>query len=246
MKHKFALIPARYGSKRIKNKNLKLLKGHPLIAYSIYYAKKLNIFDDIIVSTDSKEISDIAKKYGASVPFLRSTNYATDNSNDFEWMNELINSLDLNDNSLLVTLRPSNPIRNLHNLKMAIEKFENSSGFDSLRAMQKVKQHPAKMWRIDNLTGEAISLLNQGENLPQYHSRPTQLLEDVYCQDASLEVTTVKSIKSNKSISGNKVLGWINSGFEGYDLNSETDWIFLEFLIKEKLIDLPNVGEIIK
>ena len=66
-----AIIPARIGSKRIKQKNIKIFKGKPLIYYSINAAKKSKVFDKILVSTDSEKIGEIARKYGADVPFLR-------------------------------------------------------------------------------------------------------------------------------------------------------------------------------
>ena len=69
-----AIIPARSGSSRIKNKNIKIFNGKPMIAWSIIAAKKSKIFDYILVSTDSKKIASISKKYGAEVPFLRSKN----------------------------------------------------------------------------------------------------------------------------------------------------------------------------
>ena len=85
------IIPARKGSKGLKNKNIKKLKNIPLIAWSILVAKKCKMIDEIIVSTDSKKISKIAKKYGAKVPFLRPSNLATDKSSSFEVLKHAIN-----------------------------------------------------------------------------------------------------------------------------------------------------------
>ena len=78
---KIAIIPARSGSKRIKNKNIKLFNGKPIIAWTIKTALKAKIFDKIIVSTDSKKIAKIAKSFGAEVPFLRSKNISDDKTN---------------------------------------------------------------------------------------------------------------------------------------------------------------------
>ena len=82
-----ALIPARKGSERLKNKNIVLLAGKPLIAHTISAALKTKIFDQIIVSTDSRKYASIAKKYGAEVPFLRPKIFSKSNSPDFEWVN---------------------------------------------------------------------------------------------------------------------------------------------------------------
>ena len=75
-----AIIPARAGSKRIKNKNIKLFFGKPLIFYSIKLALKSKLFDKVIVSTDSQKIAKIAKSFGADVPFLRPKNISTDSN----------------------------------------------------------------------------------------------------------------------------------------------------------------------
>ena len=82
MSNIIAIIPARSGSKSIKDKNIKLLSGHPLIAYSIIAAKLSKKIERVIVSTDSEEYGDIAKKYGAEVPFIRPDKYSKDNSTD--------------------------------------------------------------------------------------------------------------------------------------------------------------------
>ena len=108
-----ALIPARSGSKRIKNKNIKLLNGHPLIAYTIQSAIKSKVFDDVIVSTDSEDIKKISEYYGASVPFLRPSRYATDTSPDIEFVKHALDELSkLNQNySQFSILRPTSPFR---------------------------------------------------------------------------------------------------------------------------------------
>ena len=88
-----ALIPARSGSKRVKNKNINKLKEHPLIAYTIQSASDSNLFDEIIVSTDSEDIKEIAEYYGANVPFMRPKEYAEDPSPDIEWVKHSLDYL---------------------------------------------------------------------------------------------------------------------------------------------------------
>ena len=85
-----AIIPARSGSKGLKNKNIKLLNGKPLLAYSIEAALKSKCFDSIIVSTDSKKYADIAIKYGAQVPFFRSTETSTDTATSWAVVREVL------------------------------------------------------------------------------------------------------------------------------------------------------------
>jgi hypothetical protein len=81
-----ALIPARQGSKRVPGKNVRLLNGHPMLAYTIAPALESGVFDAVVVSTDSEETAAIAREYGAEVPFLRPAAFATDTSPDIEWV----------------------------------------------------------------------------------------------------------------------------------------------------------------
>ena len=88
-----ALIPARSGSERLKNKNILKLGNKPLIYYTIQSAKKSKIFDKIFVSTDSVKYKKISEKYGADVDFLRPSIYAKSTSPDYEWVNYTIQKL---------------------------------------------------------------------------------------------------------------------------------------------------------
>ena len=89
-----ALIPARSGSKRVKNKNILRINNHPLLAYAITNALKSKIFDRVICVTDSPRYSKIAKKYGAEVPRLRPEKYSGDKSSDIEWLMWIMKEID--------------------------------------------------------------------------------------------------------------------------------------------------------
>lgn len=244
---RLALIPARANSKRIPAKNIRPIQGHPLVAYTIHVARESKIFNRIIVSTDSKQIAEISRHYGAEVPFMRPDKYALDNSPDILWMKHLILNLDPQptEDTLLFILRPTNPLRTISGIKEANDAFiqKMKLGFDSLRAMEIVKQHPAKMWEISIETGEAVSIFNQNQvsDLP-LHSQPFQNLPTIYMQTASLEITTVKSVLVNNSISGNKIFGWLCKGHEGFDLNTEEDWDLFELYLQKRIVTLPEIS----
>lgn len=242
---KVALIPARYGSKRSPLKNIRELAGHPLIAYSIYHAKKSNVFDDVIVSTDSKEIADIALKYGASVPFMRPESMAQDLSTDYEWIEYTLTKLK-NDGisyDCFSILRPTNPFRTSETIKRAWTTFETSkNSIDSIRAVQLCKEHPGKMWVLDEGNQMMSPLMNyQDTNPTPFHSRPYQSLPKVYIQNASLEIAWSKVIFENKTISGEKVKAFLTEGYEGIDINTEFDWYQINYLLSEKKVDLPKI-----
>ena len=241
-----ALIPARSGSKRIANKNIKYLGNHPLIAYTICSALNSNIFDSVVVSTDSQEIADISKYYGAEIPFLRPAEYATDNSPDFDWLYFTLNKLDelkLN-YSYVSILRPTSPFRNESTLKRAWNEFIlNKDDIDSLRAVELCGQHPYKMWDYD---GKFINpIINQNTKSNKYnqpfHSMQYSSLPEIFVQNASLEIVKKSSVYEYKTISGNTIAPFFTEDFEGIDVNNQIDWIVAETIIQNQLASLPEI-----
>src|SRR2546423_14793200 len=89
-----ALIPARAGSERVRDKNTRPLAGHPLLAYAIATARQAGVFERVVCSTDSGKIGEVAQRYGADVPFLRPAELATSTSPDIEWITHALDRLD--------------------------------------------------------------------------------------------------------------------------------------------------------
>lgn len=229
-----AFIPARSGSKRIKNKNTRELFGKSLISYAIESAFDSGAFDEVVVSTDTPEIADIAKGLGASVPSLRPKEFATDSSPDIEWLTHGINNLmshPIEEVELVAILRPTSPLRTGATISQAITKLRHTPWADSLRAMEVSDKHPGKMWILKE-SNEAAPFLEQKLGQTPTHSLPTQSLQKVWVQNASLEIVRLASVLETKTISGNRVLGFEMPGYEGFDLNTELDWMVLEQLMK--------------
>jgi len=228
-----ALIPARAGSKRLPGKNIRMLAGKPLIYYSIKAAIDSKQFSSVIVSTDSPQIAEIAKDNGAVVPSLRPAEYAADISCDIDWVTHAINflvqdPLELDD--IVAILRPTNPLRSSTSIIQAINIFKVNTWADSLRAMQVTNKHPGKMWLIGENNSAKPYLNQEIESIPT-HDRPTQSLQKVWVQNASLEIMRVRTIMEMKSISGNSVCGFEMPGQEGYDINDTYDFEFLQWLV---------------
>ena len=119
-----ALIPARAGSKGIKNKNIKLINKKPLIYYSIILAINSKLINEVYVSTDSNKIKNISLKYGAKVPFLRPKKFSEDNSSDLQVFKHFINWYKKHikkDIDYIVHLRPTTPFRKLVTIEKAIK-----------------------------------------------------------------------------------------------------------------------------
>ena len=232
-----ALIPARAGSKRIPGKNSKILNGHPLIAYAIHTAIKTNIFADVVVSTNSSEIAEIAKRYGANVS-MRPDEMAGDQSPDIDWVKHALEPLTSYD--CFSILRPTSPFRSVETIHRAWQSWieVKDQQYDSLRAVELCSQHPGKMWTLANK--ELVPLLTQPQPVP-WHSQQYAALPTVYVQNACLEIAWVDTVMVGGSIAGNKILPFITQGVEGFDLNTPLDWELADRLIESGVAALPTM-----
>lgn len=243
MANVFAFVPARSGSKRIPNKNLVDLNGHPLIAYTLNAARQAGIFKKIIVSTDSDVIAEISSTYGSVTNKLRTPEISGETSPDIEWVKFELQNVEHENEDLFMILRPTNPLRESITIVSALELFSKNQQFDSLRAMRPVKEHPGKMWRRLDGSLEVTAFNSRINKITgtQDHSSPMQTLEPLLIQDASLEITTAKSINKHNTISGSRVMAFEMPGYEGFDINYPDDLSYLEFLNSTGRITLPNI-----
>jgi N-acylneuraminate cytidylyltransferase len=218
-----AFIPARAGSKRIPNKNIKPFFGHPLIAYSIQSAIDAGIFDGIYVTSDSWDICKIATSYGACY-IERPAEFARDDSPDAEWIYHAGVYLGYNFLNFAI-IRPTNPFRTGETIKRAWNLWDKES---HMKAVEPVKQHPDKMWLIYGNKMEPYGI----ENL---HLLPTQALKKVYVQNASLELIT----RGNGHYWAFQ--SFLTEGYEGFDINTPEDFILAEELVKRGLAKPPEI-----
>ena len=142
------IIPARSGSKSLPHKNIKDFKGKPLLAWSIDQAKQSRFCNQmrVIVSTDSKHYAEIAKNWGAEVPFLRPEELSGDKSTDYECMKHAVEWLKENENytpEIILQLRPTQPCRKVEDINKCLELFlENQAKYDSLRTVVEFDKSP--------------------------------------------------------------------------------------------------------
>ena len=239
-----AFIPARSGSKRIPNKNIKPLNGHPLMAYSIRAAIDSGIFNSVVCATDSEEYADIAKYYGAEVPFLRPRSISGDKSPDIDWVKLMLNQLadEGHDYDIFSILRPTSPFRLSETIKKAWNKFINEPDADSLRAVEKCKQHPGKMWSIEDNRMNPIMPFKIDET--PWHSSQYTSLPEVYVQDASLEIAWTRIALEENTIAGENIMPFISSELEGFDINLLEDWVMAKYYLNEGLASLPIINDL--
>jgi len=236
-----ALIPARSGSKRIRDKNILTINRHPLLAYTIKAAIKCKLFDKVICVTDSKKYAKIAKKYGAEVPLLRPKSISHDKSADIEWVTWIMKILNKkNSYDIFSILRPTSPFRNAKTIKNAWSKFIKNKKYDSLRAIEECKQHPGKMWKIKK--NFIYPILNSKINQIPYHSRQYADLPKIYIQNASLEIAWTKILNKKKpSIAGKKILPFLTKKNEGFDINNKEDLIIMKHFLKSKKFKMQKI-----
>lgn len=239
-----ALIPARAGSKRVSDKNIRPLAGHPLIAYSISAALESGIFSAVIVSTDSQRYADIAKYYGAEVPFMRPAEFAGDTSPDIEWVTYTLDQLRQNGRKYdcFSILRPTSPFRLPETIQRAWQAFISQEGVDSLRAVEKCQQHPGKMWVVRG--NRMMPLLPLGPAGQPWHSSQYPSLPEIYVQNASLEIAWTDVVFEDRTIAGNVLIPYFTKDYEGFDVNSNYDWHLAEHLVKCGQAKLPAVSRI--
>lgn len=218
--HNLAIIPARSGSKRIKNKNIKLFLNKPIIAYSIETAFGSGLFDKIMVSTDSEKIAVVAKKYGADVPFYRSNK----SSNDYAPLNDVVKEViyeykkrgEIFDYACLIL--PTAPLITIKNLKKGLEILRNSN-FNSVRPIVKFG-FPIQ---------RAFKLLSNNEVIPAFPEEFPKRSQDL--EPRFHDSGQFYWFKGDKNISKNKG-GFEISEMEMQDIDNETDWKLAELKYK--------------
>lgn len=236
-----ALIPARHGSKRVPGKNVRVLAGHPLLAYTIAAARASRLFADVIVSTDSEEIAAIARYYGAAVPFLRPAELAGDLAPDIGWIRHALAELARAgaQPDCFSLLRPTSPFRQAATIERAWRTFLAAPGADSLRAVELCSQHPGKMWVM---RGQRLHpLLPFGPEEQPWHSSPYQALPRIYVQNASLEIAWSRVALVQGTIAGESIVPFLTTETEGFDINAEIDWAAALQMIESGTASLPAI-----
>lgn len=217
------------------------LAGHPLLAYSIASALDSHVFGAVVVSTDSPAIAEIARHYGAEVPFLRPDALAADLSPDIDWVRYTLDTLGGAGRSwdAFSILRPTSPFRRAETIRRAWDEFVGADSADSMRAVELCRQHPGKMWRLEN--GRITPLLEGGPVSPPWHSTAYQALPPVYIQNASLEIAWRRVVREHGTIAGEVIVPFLTQGHEGFDVNDPRDLWYAEYLVREGEAALPAV-----
>jgi CMP-N,N'-diacetyllegionaminic acid synthase len=236
-----ALVPARSGSERVPGKNVRPLAGHPLLAYAIETALQTGAFERVVVSTDSEDIADVARWYGAEVPFLRPGEYATSVSPDIEWLRHTLERLG-GGYELFAIVRATNPFRGPDVVRRGLEQLLATPEADSIRAVELVKQHPGKMWLFAADGRTMRPLLDQSELDVAWHAGQYQALPAVYVQNSALEIAWTRVASETGTREGRVVAPFLTEGYEGFNVDDEEDWERAERLLAAGAASLPAIG----
>jgi pseudaminic acid cytidylyltransferase len=218
-----AIIPARGGSKRIPRKNIKAFHGKPLIAYSIQTALESNLFDKIIVTTDDEEIAEVAKKYGAEVPFIRPRELADDYTGTADVVNHALQWLrgQGEEYDFACTIYATAPLLQTQYLIEGFEKLKNS---DAISAFSCTSM-PFPIQRTFKITDDGRCQMFWPEN----YMKRSQDLEEAY-QDAGQFYWTKLTKTSNEIMFGKDSISIVLPRYLVQDIDTLEDWERAEFM----------------
>jgi N-acylneuraminate cytidylyltransferase len=231
----YSLIPARGGSKAVPHKNIRLLRGKPLIAHSIEISLKCPSIQRTFVSTDSENIAEVARNAGAEVPFLRPAELAQDDTRDLpvfhhflEWLKQ--NQVPLPD--AIFQFRTTSPSRSVSKIEEAVELLKKNPEADSVRGVIEPGQNPYKMWTIgeDGFMRPLLSI----PGIPEPFNEPRQSLPQAYWQIGYLDLIRTRTILEKNSLTGTHVLPLKIASKDSIDIDDEFSFQLAEFLMERR------------
>jgi CMP-N-acetylneuraminic acid synthetase len=224
------VITARGGSKGVPGKNIKLLRGRPLIAYTIEAANESNAFDRLILSTDDPEIAEVARRFGCDVPFLRPPSLARDETPHLPVMQHAVEWLAEHESyqpDAVMILQPTSPLRQSWHVRGALELL-SSSGADSVVSVSAIPAHVHPMRALTvNAAGEA-ALLVTGEPVRRRINR-RQELPPAWAMNGAIYLFRASALRDPEpSLYGNRSFAFVMSHPYGLSIDDLDDWIDVE------------------
>ena len=224
------IIPARGGSKGVPKKNIRTLGGYPMIAYSIILGQLAKNINRCIVSTDSQEIADISKTFGADVPFLRPAEYASDKSKDIEFFKHAIDWFRENEGYIpeyWIQLRPTTPLRDPAIIESAINAIIRNPEATSLISIHEFHENPGKMFGMQDGYLHGLCPLDPR---PEYFTLPRQEFAPAYFGNGYVDIVRSSTITNFKSCYGPRMLGFAVP--DKGEIDVEEDFQKVEFYLQ--------------
>jgi len=227
-----AIIPARSGSKGLPGKNIMPMCGKPLIGWSISQAFGSHYIDEVLVTSDSQDIIDIAKEFGAITPLVRPKSLASDNASSVDVLLHAVEFLTEKGHmyDYLVLLEPTSPLRSVSDIDCALELLVRSKFAESIVGVAKAEEsHPSFLFSIQN---ELLS--------PIFGSQPTGLRRqdlngDYYYLEGSIYITTITALIKHRSFYHSNTIPWVVDRYKAIEIDEISDFIAAEALMKAKI-----------
>lgn len=220
-----AVIPARSGSKSVKDKNIRPMLGKPLLAYSIEQALASRTVDRVLVSTDCEEYAVLARQYGAETPFLRPAGISGDRSLDIELFEHVLEWLQAYEGGvpdILVHLRPTHPIRQPNVIDDMVTMLLDDPALDSVRSVSPARQTPYKMWLMNGGCMTPVATCD----VPEAYNSPRQALPQTWMQNACVDVVRSRVILEQRSMTGRAIGGYAMD--IDFDIDTEEEFVRAE------------------
>lgn len=228
----YALIPARGGSTGVPGKNIAQLGGFPLIAYAIAAAKLAPSISRVVVSTDSEAIADIARRFGAEIPFMRPAEIARNDSRDIEFLLHATEWFETNEGSVpehVVELRPTTPLRHPEDIEKALVMIQAHPEASSLVSAHEIRENPHKLFSLE---GENFVGLFPQDPRPEYWNLPRQAFQPIYQPDGYVDILKASHMKKTGRQHGDYILAFVSP--DTGEIDRKEDFPFLEFKLQNE------------
>lgn len=224
-----AVIPARSGSKGLKDKNIKELNGKPLLAYSIEAALNSGVFECVHVSTDSDHYADISRQYGADVPFLRSVAKSTDTAGSWEAVKEVLDRYDAEERhfDIVTLLQPTSPLRTSRDISNAYSLYCEKKA-KAVVSVCEMEHTP--LWSNTLPEDGSMESFTRDEcNLPR------QLMPVYYRINGAIYMVNCSFLKENTNIYRKGCFAYVMDSDLSVDIDTQQDFEMAEFIIRKRL-----------
>ena len=228
MKNILAVIPARGGSKGIPRKNIVKINDRPLIDYTIQAALQGSRINDVVVSTEDKEISTISKELGAQVPFIRSDHLATNQMQSAPVIIDTLNQMERLKSikyDAVLMLQPTSPLRTSKHIDEALDLFFSQECDSVVSVVSVGGTHPFRMKRL--VGNQLVNYIDQGF----WDMRPRQALPPAYIRNGSIYLIKRDVLIKEEQLIGKKCLGMVMSDEESINIDSPLDLKLAELLL---------------
>ena len=239
MENVVVIIPARSGSKGVPDKNIKLLAGKPLFAYSIAAALQVKPVKRIIVSTDSQQYANIAREYGAEVPFLRPADISGDGSTTYDFIKHVIDWMDAHEGyrpTYIVLLLPTTPLREICYIESAIKIIISNDKATGLRSVHEMSETAYKTVEID---GGNMKCICTGSFDVDATNLPRQGYPKTYRPNGYVDIIKSDYVIKNRKLFGDRVIAYITPRI--FEVDTLEDFDYLEYQVVKKPAIVKNL-----